>query len=220
MCLALATAGCGEGDSSSSSSAVTSSATKVTAVSPVSTAGSEPTASTGEPQVPGDDGGGATTAASQATTVERTTTASTQEATTSSASVPASTTTVTWPNGLPGRTPPSDATDDIVSLIPPGFSARYSWELAGQILTGLEQKWEGCATVTMDSLFGALSEQAAVVYDIRNQEACGDDSVAGEDLVVVMEPTSVVNLEPVDWQVVRASRQYVCLRGVSGGLCT
>lgn len=143
---------------------------------------------------------------------------------TTSTSSANSTTTTTVPGGAvvaapPGRLPAVDVTPEIRALFPTPFPATDALPLATETTvrlrasfaaTGFSADVRGASLIGLDRAGRPSGSVMAYVIEVRNQEASGDDSTPGYDLIVTLE-----RADTGAWSITKAERQRICARGVT-----
>jgi hypothetical protein len=110
-------------------------------------------------------------------------------------------------------TRPVDATDEVEDLMgtPPPVAERPH-DVAKTLAMRLTGQREGCEVVTIAQvIWVAPSEPASAAIEVRG--LC-DDSIEGLWYEVTIEGD-----DQFGWVAAAATRQDICARGVSGGLC-
>lgn len=151
-----------------------------------------------------------------ATTSRATIAPTTTSETTSRTSVAPDTSVIAAP---PGRLPVVDATAKITALFPTPFAAGDAQTLATETTNRLRGSFEaagfsadlrGVSLVAVERSGRPTGSVMAYVVEVRNQEASGDDSTPGYDLIVTMERDDSGN-----WTITKAEQQQICQRGTS-----
>jgi hypothetical protein len=109
-------------------------------------------------------------------------------------------------------TPPVDATDEVLAIIGPPPPATTSIDAARHFAAKLTRQMEGCEVVTIGQVIWVEpSDPAKAAVEARG--LC-DDAVSG-----VWYEVEIEGDDQLGWVVARGTRQDICGRGVSGGLC-
>jgi hypothetical protein len=110
-------------------------------------------------------------------------------------------------------TPPVDATAEVQQLLgDPPPPSQTPHEAAARLASRLTHQIEGCDVLTVAQvIWVAPSEPASAAIEVRG--LC-DDSVAGAWYEITIEGD-----DQLGWVVATATKQDVCARGISGGVC-
>jgi hypothetical protein len=112
-----------------------------------------------------------------------------------------------------------DVTAKITALFPTPFAAEEAQTLATETTkrlhasfeaTGFSADLRGVSLVGVEGSGRPTGSAMAYVVEVRNQEASGDDSTPGYDLIITMERD-----DSGSWTITKAEQQQICQRGTS-----
>jgi hypothetical protein len=136
------------------------------------------------------------------------------DAATTTTSTPEATSTDTGTTTQPTQgvfTPERDALTQIEAILSPPPVVEDPQELAQRVADAIAPEGTGEEGGTVKIVGVEPGEPALALIEVRG---LADDSVAGYDLQLTMDPD-----DSLGWAVVAAIRRDLCARGVSGRLC-
>ncbi len=119
----------------------------------------------------------------------------------------------------PGRLPMKDVTSTITARFPTPITAEDPLTMSNETIKQLRSNFEadgysanlsGVSNVGIERKGRPLGSVVAAVFEVRNQEASGDDTTAGYDLVFTYERD-----DSGTWRITKVEEQRICSRGIS-----
>jgi hypothetical protein len=109
-------------------------------------------------------------------------------------------------------TPRRDAMEQVEAILSPPPIVTDARELAQKVADAIAPEGEGAEGASVRIAGVEQGEPSLALIEVRG---LADDSVAGYDLQLTLEPD-----DSLGWAVVAATRRDLCSRGVSGTLCS